>query len=207
MNEDEMKADLKKKRRREIEAAAYELVTEKGYGGTSMLAIAKRARASNETLYNWYGNKLELFRTLIKTNAAVARKVLNDTLEKQNGFDEGMCDFGTVLLMSILGEHAVALNRAAAADSTGELGKALGEAGRGMVLPLLEQLFSRNFPEGAFGTLPDMIETYLFLLIGDRQIRRVTENLPEPSEDECRKASERALELFKCLLESGTFQQ
>ncbi|WP_404927319.1 TetR/AcrR family transcriptional regulator [Mesorhizobium sp. ORM16] len=56
-------------RRERIEEAAYAVLRETGYKSASLLAIAKRASASNETLYNWYGNKQTLFRSLIEANA------------------------------------------------------------------------------------------------------------------------------------------
>ncbi len=45
----------------------------KGYAGASMLAIARQAKASNETLYNWYGDKNGLFRALVVRNAGEVR--------------------------------------------------------------------------------------------------------------------------------------
>ncbi len=39
-----MKDDARSRREDQIEQAAYGLLAEKGYGGTSMLSIAKRAR-------------------------------------------------------------------------------------------------------------------------------------------------------------------
>ena len=56
-------------RTHQIANAAYALLEERGYGGMSMLAVAKRARASNETLYRWFGDKTGLFRALIEINA------------------------------------------------------------------------------------------------------------------------------------------
>ena len=52
-----MRDDKKQQRRRQIEAAAYDLLVQYGYDGTSMLAVAKAAKASNETMYRWYGDK------------------------------------------------------------------------------------------------------------------------------------------------------
>src|ERR1700685_4371640 len=54
----------KEKRRREILDAAFLEFSEKGYPGASMEAIARRARASKETLYAWFENKESLFNTL-----------------------------------------------------------------------------------------------------------------------------------------------
>jgi AcrR family transcriptional regulator len=51
-------------RRREILDAAFVEFSKNGYAGASMAAIAKRASASKETLYAWFGNKETLLNTL-----------------------------------------------------------------------------------------------------------------------------------------------
>jgi AcrR family transcriptional regulator len=56
----------KQERRREILDAAFLEFSEKGYAGASMEAIARRARASKETLYAWFENKESLFNTLLE---------------------------------------------------------------------------------------------------------------------------------------------
>jgi AcrR family transcriptional regulator len=60
----------KDERRREILDAAFQEFSEKGYAGASMLAIAKRARASKETLYAWFENKETLLRILFAARLA-----------------------------------------------------------------------------------------------------------------------------------------
>jgi AcrR family transcriptional regulator len=54
----------KEKRRSEILDAAFHEFSTKGYAGASMEAIARRARASKETLYAWFENKETLLNTL-----------------------------------------------------------------------------------------------------------------------------------------------
>ena len=54
----------KEERRREILDAAFEEFSTKGYAGASMGAIARRARASKETLYAWFDNKETLLNIL-----------------------------------------------------------------------------------------------------------------------------------------------
>ena len=54
----------KEKRREEILEAAFLEFSSKGYARTSMEAIARRARASKETLYAWFENKETLLNTL-----------------------------------------------------------------------------------------------------------------------------------------------
>ncbi|HVY89648.1 MAG TPA: TetR/AcrR family transcriptional regulator [Hyphomonadaceae bacterium] len=54
-------------RRREILDAAFNEFVARGYAGASMEAIARQARASKETLYAWFGNKEQLFDTLLQS--------------------------------------------------------------------------------------------------------------------------------------------
>lgn len=197
-----MKSDSRTQRMAEIEEAAYAVLIEKGYAGASMLSIAKAAKASNETLYRWYGDKNGLFRAMVERNAARAKAVLSESLERSETLDETLREFGATLLFAILGERAVALNRAAAADPSGELGRALAEAGRDSVAPALRQVMATAGPRGAFRSVDEMVETYFGLLIGDRQIRRVIGALPAPDAAECAARSEEALRKFRILLET-----
>ncbi|WP_237352646.1 TetR family transcriptional regulator [Rhizobium leguminosarum] len=42
-----------------------------------MLDIAKAAKASNETLYRWYGDKNGLFQTMVESNARATKTALD----------------------------------------------------------------------------------------------------------------------------------
>ena len=83
-----------------------------------MLEIARRAGASNETLYKWYGNKQGLFKSLVEDNAtritSMIYAVINDV-----GDDRGLdvlIPVGERRLSVLASERAIALNRAAACD-------------------------------------------------------------------------------------------
>ncbi len=69
-----MRDENRRMRQQLIFAATYRLLAEKGYKGTSMLAVAKAAGASNETMYNWYGNKQGLLAAMIEDNAVGRKK-------------------------------------------------------------------------------------------------------------------------------------
>lgn len=190
-----MREEKRSLRQQQIEAAAYEVLEAKGYGGTSMLGIAKRARASNETLYRWYGDKQGLFQALVTRNAEEVRGHLETELETDHDALSILQTLGPKLLKLLTGERAVALNRAAAADSSGELGETLSKAGREAVFPLLEQVLLRARNEGqlAFDRSGEAVGLYLDLLIGDQQIRRVIGRLPSPTEAFCQERSRRAV--------------
>ncbi|NOC83840.1 TetR/AcrR family transcriptional regulator [Ruegeria sp. HKCCD6428] len=197
-----MRKEKRSLRQQQIEAAAYEVLEAKGYGGTSMLGIAKQARASNETLYNWYGDKQGLFQALVTRNAEEVKEYLESELKTDHDAISILGTLGPKLLDLLTGDRAVALNRAAAADSSGELGATLSKAGREAIFPLLERVLLRAREEGAlsFEQSGEAVALYLDLLIGDQQIRRVIGRLPQPSETFCQERSERAVRLLCELL-------
>lgn len=193
-----MQDDRRNQRHAAITEAAYALLQEKGYAGTSMLAIARAARASNETLYRWYGDKRGLFETMARDNAAEIRAVLERATAPEANAPDALRAFAPAFLRMILGERSVALNRAAAADASGELGAAVSAGGRESIMPLLDALVARlGVPEaqaGALGTL------YLGLLLGDLQIRRVIGVAPTPSEEDIAERCELAHRAFAAIL-------
>jgi len=178
-----MRPEKRELRSRQIETAAYELLDEKGFAGLSVQAVAKAAKASNETLYKWYGDKTGLFEALIRGNTALVAEALETaTLDNPIG---SLHHVGSVLLTMLLGDRAIALNKAAAADATGTLGRALAREGRSAVAPRIIGIMQSAIAERALagGTPQEMAETYFSLLIGDLQVRRVTGALPKPHDD------------------------
>ncbi len=200
-------------RRRAIEAAAYDVLAEVGYRSASLLAIAKRAHASNETLYQWYGSKQALFRSLVADNAAEVRELLLGLSAGEGGALAVLEALGPLLLGLVSSDRAIRLNRAAAADvdDGGTLGAAVAQAGREAVLPLLSELLQRLVAEGQIavvdeGELQAAAETYVALLLGDWQIRRVIGVMAEPTPAQVRARAAQALQQFLTLYGVGPVQ-
>ncbi len=192
-----MREEKRSIRQQQIETAAYEVLDSEGYGGTSMLGIAKMARASNEAFYNWYGNKQGLFQALVTRNASEVKSHLEEELRTDHDALSILTTLGPKLLRLLkllTGDRAIALNHAAAADNSGELGAALSKAGLEAVFPLLEQVLLRARDEGQlnFEQIDEAVRLYLDLLISDQQIWRVIGRLPRPSTAFCQERSARA---------------
>jgi len=187
-------------RRERIEEAAYAVLKEAGYKSTSVLAIARRASASNETLYNWYGSKQALFCALVEANARRARELLEDALRQGDNPLETLAALGPVLLALVTGDRAVTLNRAAAGDvsDTGTLGQTIARAGRDTIAPLVRDLLESAQRAGLIlcDDPAEAAEIYISLLIGDLQIRRVIGVIDELSIREAARRSHRAFDLF-----------
>lgn len=172
-------------RQNEIEQAAYELLDEYGYEGISMLKIAKRAKASNETLYKWYGDKRGLFSQLVKNNSQNVQDFLESEIDLQQITHDMLLPLGIKLLNLLLSPRAIALNRAAAGDASGKLGQQLAASGRKTIMPLIVTIFDHIAQENKLtGSPNDLAELYLRLLVGDWQIRRVTGAMDEISSNE-----------------------
>lgn len=201
-----MKSNKRTARRAEIEATAYRLLDEAGVSGLSIRALAKAARASNETLYRWYGDKAGLLAALVAGNTDLVRAAMDKAAARGDGPLEQLREMGPVLLQMVLSDRAIALNRAAAADSSGDLGRAIASGGRETVGPMIGALFARARAAGALpGTdeTGDLIPVYLGLLIGDQQIRRAIGTLPPPSAEDCRRRADWALETILQIARAG----
>lgn len=196
--------DYAGRRRAAIEEAAFAVLLEKGYKAASILEIARRAGASNETLYKWYGNKQGLFAALVEANARTVAELLRARLQGEAADPiETLRDVGPLLLELVTSERAVALNRAAVGDvhDTATLGPALARAGRETVVPLIASILEKARRAGLIdhGDDEPVAETYIALLIGDLQIRRATGVLAPLSEAEIAARAERALTLLLTL--------
>lgn len=200
-----LKRENQEQRRREIEAAAYAVLQEKGYKATSMLMVAKRASASNETLYRWYGNKQTLFAALVASNLEDVRAYLSESIRRAGDLETTLFELGVLLLELVTGEKAIALNRAAATDvyESNSLGATIAEGGRKTIKPMVADVLKGGMEAGELqSTDPEMVaEVYLNLVIGDLQIQRVIGVLPllekKAVEARVRRACEHFFYLFQ----------
>lgn len=196
-----MRTEKRNARMAEIEAAAYALFAVQGFEGTSMLAIAKAAKASNETMYRWYGDKHGLFAQMVTRNAAEVSAALDAARQEDSPPLAVLSRIAPILLGMLLGEKAILLNRAAASDPNGALGKLLADSGREKVLPLIAEVLDDAVAQGALAPPKDDALPPLFirLLVGDQQVRRVIGSLAEPTPEEVTRQAEVALAHLKRL--------
>ena len=201
-----MKAASRDRRRDEILDHAVAVLAERGYRDASMLEIAKRASASKETLYAWFGDKLGLFEAVIRRNAETVQGLLHSHLESDASPETALPEFGRALYALLLGDSAVAINRAAISEARAEphLAETLARAGRDATLPAFLRYLERQQERGTLqlDTTPeDAAEVYLGLLLGDRQVRRLLGRIPAPKKKEidarATSATRRFLRLYK----------
>ena len=176
-----MTPEAKSEREAQIAEAAYAVLAEKGFAGLSMLAVAKRAKASNETLYRWYGDKTGLLRALIARDAAELAEALDMLLMRGGDAAQTLDAVGACLLDKLLSARSVALIRAAAADSGDSLGIALKAAGQESLMPRLVPLFVRLKARGRVRSpAAKAAELWIDVLLGDWVLRGVTGAMGPP---------------------------
>ena len=164
-----------------------------------MLSVARGAKASKEMLYRWHGEKTGLMRSLIERNAGLIGAALQDAPADDRRRIDTLRGIGPILLSMLMGVPAIALNRAAVADTSGTLGRERAASGRGAVAPLPAQTLKRALTQGDLLCVPlfQMVDHYNFLLIGDWQIRRATGAMPAPTSDWTAARCESALNAFR----------
>lgn len=162
-------AELEARRDEVLDAALAELIAV-GYERVTTEAVARRASASKQTLYRWFGDREGIFTALIARNGdAVAATLGVDRLEGDAA--PVLRTFGRALLRLLLGPESVALNRAAMASP--ELAAALRASGRGRVEPVMTAWLADRDREGELWVpRPDEAFTTLIgLVVADRQVR------------------------------------
>lgn len=197
-----MKDENRSERHRQIETAAYQMLEEKGFAGASMLSIARKAKASNETLYRWYGDKIGLFSALVERNAKDVKQSLEGHLEGEVNPMASLTTIAPELLAVLVSPRAIALNRAAAADASGVLGATITSSGRALIAPLIAATLDRAREGGSlkFTDTEDAVSLFLDLLVGDLQIRRAIGQLPPLSPTAIKKRATSAVARFEVLL-------
>lgn len=199
-----MKATSRERRRNQILDIAAEVLAERGYRDTSMLEVARRASASKETLYAWFGDKEGLFEAIIHRNAESVRVVLDGHLEGDAPVNQVLTEFGQALAGLLLGESAAAVNRAAISEaySSPSLARSLNELGREATLPTFIRYLEKCSEQNEFRieNPEEAAETFIGLLLGDAQVRRLLGviDAPEIAEIEfrSRRAAQRFIRLF-----------
>lgn len=202
-----MKEQNRIERRNEILDAAIEILIERGYRETSMLAVARRANASKETLYNWFGDKSGLFEALIQRNAERLQATIAPFLEGEGPVEDFLTDFGAALLGLLLSESGLAINRAAISEASRDmtLSRALERSGRGATFPLVINALRRYEKQGVL-KMDDPVEAgeqFLGLLSRDLQVRALLGLQTQLDPTETRRRAQQATDAFLRIFGAG----
>jgi len=160
-------------KRREILAAVLEILKRDGADGLSTAAIAAAARCSKSTLYALFGSRAGILAALISEQSRTVNLMLARELDDGAGPEATLVKAGAALLDLLTGEASLAINKAAMADASGDLGALLLREGRGRTAPLFGDLIGRLQATGRLGAGDGgvIFAAFYGLLVGDRQIR------------------------------------
>lgn len=189
------RADERAQRRQRVIDAAFEELIEHGYEKLTMLGIARRAGASKETLYTWFGNRDGLFAALIEANADASAERVTAALEGDANPRDTLVGYATGLLTLLTSPQSVALNRASM--SSPDLAEILLRSGRHRIGPIVEAYLARLIDTGTLATI-DPAEAFRLLyglVIQDTQIR-VLLGEPPPRPKAIRTRAETAVARF-----------
>ncbi len=195
-------------RRNEILDAALAVLAERGYRDASMREVARRASASKETLYSWFGDKSGLFEQLVSWQAERLEEALAKSLEPGGDDAEAVLRaFAVELLRLLLGERAIIINRVAISEFPNDptFARILASRGRGTVVPKLGRYLEEQRALGRFRfqDAGDAAELFVGLVIGDQQVRRLLGSISEPEPKQVEARAERAVKTFLKLFATG----
>jgi AcrR family transcriptional regulator len=163
-------AEREPRRQAALAAAAAE-ITERGYAALTMLAVARRAGSSKESLYAWFGSKDGMVAELIRQQAAQTNQAVEAALRDDREPRDVLRLIVGNLLDLLVGETSLALNRAAMASP--ELATVLLRHGRHTTGPLVERYLAKLARDGIIDA-DDPAEAFRLLyglVIQDTQIR------------------------------------
>ena len=195
-----MKKSSRTPRRAHILDVAAKILAERGYRDTTMLEVARRASASKETLYAWFGDKLGLFEAVIRRNAGAVRLALNGHLDEDTSVESALTNFGRALATHLLCDNAVAINRVAISEarSSPSLAGSLSKSGRAPIhrtlVRYLEQCHARGLLDVEDTNVA--VDTFVGLLLGDAQTLRLLGVIDAPCETDIEGRATRAAQNF-----------
>lgn len=156
----------------EILCAAYEVFTEKGFHGATMLEVAKRARASKATLYARFQNKEKLFYALLDWGCRQTMAELQAITEDlSRSPEQALADYASKVLQTICSPGAQALLRISIAEGARhpEVGRIYSSLTREPAIRMTQRLIWRLQQAGTI-VVDDPVEfgrSFIGLLRGD----------------------------------------
>jgi AcrR family transcriptional regulator len=195
-------------RQQAVLTAALDLLVENG-DGLTMTAVARRASCSKETLYKWFGDRDGLLTATVQWQAAKVRMPFVDRSHLSlKALRVSLEAFARDLLMTIIGEVSITLNRTAithAAQEKDSLGNIVLENGplaiRRRLKPILEaardaRLLRFTSSEEAYRTFFGLVvrDVQIRLLLGDKAL--TSSNVEENVEVDVKAATDQFLALY-----------
>jgi TetR/AcrR family transcriptional regulator, mexJK operon transcriptional repressor len=185
-------------RRHEILVAARDVFLEEGFGNATMLAVARRARASKETLYGLYGSKEKLFVAIIReASCGLARTLVCPDAACPR---EALTDFARRYMDMVTTGSGIALIRVAVAEvgRFPELGRIMVEQGFEPIRTVLANYMQAAGARGDLAIEDPRAAASMFISIlkSDWFLWRLLDAVPPPSAEEIDAVAARSVNAF-----------
>ena len=185
-------------REEDILRAAFDVFTEKGFHGATMLDVASRARASKATLYACYPSKEALFEALMAWSTRQGAEAL-DSIAENGTLDPltALHRLAAQLLILMLQPKKLALFRIAVAEGArlSAVGRTYSVFTRDHGLDRVRLIVARLLKEGRI-EIADRAEfghSFIGLLQGELFMRALLGTIPSPGREEIERHARRAV--------------
>jgi AcrR family transcriptional regulator len=194
--------------RERILDAAFEAFMERGYGATSTLEIATRARVSKRELYARVGNKQEMLIACISARAGRMRVPAElPVAHDREALAQVLTSFGTQILREITDPSVVAVFRLAIAEAVQapEVAQTLDSIGRETIRAALRQVMAQAQKAGLLDGRPaELAELFGTLLWGNVMVSLLLGVTERPNAREIAERARAATAAFLQLRSAGT---
>ena len=180
--------------------AATQVFLEKGFTATTVDEIAAAAKASKITFYKHFGNKDELFETVVIRLNERIHQTFAAALEGQISTERGLLSFARQMMTVLYSVEAVKLLRVLHSESERfpHLGEVFEEAGPKQGRALLAGFLRKEMEDGKLRKADADLaaEHFMHLALGELS-RRLLLGLVAPTKDQIEKKLKSAVDVFQ----------
>jgi AcrR family transcriptional regulator len=193
--------EIAAERRRRIQAAAFEIVKERGYAQATTLEIATRAKVSKRELYALFDDKQAIIASCIAERVRHMQLPLElPAVRNRDGLADLLTGFGATVLRVVSDPAITALFRVAIgeAERSPDIAAALNSIGRAGNRAVLSKALARAEEAGLLraGSPERMAEHFFGLLWGDLRLGLLLGVAPAPRPSEIEERARDAVQTF-----------
>jgi AcrR family transcriptional regulator len=193
--------EIAAERRRRIQAAAFEIVKERGYAQATTLEIATRAKVSKRELYALFDDKQAIIASCIAERVRHMQLPLDlPVVRDRDGLAQVLAGFGATVLRVVSDPAVTTLFRVAIAEAerVPDIAAALDSIGRARTRAVLATALSRAQDAGLLRTGgPERVAEHFFgLLWGDLRLGLLLGVAPAPRPSEIEERARDAVQTF-----------
>ncbi|MDQ8730630.1 TetR/AcrR family transcriptional regulator [Bradyrhizobium sp. LHD-71] len=193
-------AARKDARREQLLGAATEVFFKSGFAGASVDDVIAKVGGSKRTIYSYFGNKEQLFATIVEEISRRAMGPLADEDMRRESLEATLCEVGRRYIAVIMSPEALQLYRTIIGEGIRfpQLAKIFFEAGPGRASATLASVLQRMAT--AWGihdeNYKQLAEHFLGMIRDDLHLQVVLGLRPPPTEEEAEIAVRTAVKLF-----------